>query len=203
MHDYAIFGHDRASVGRWLGFGSILISGGINQFFIKLSAVSGWEAFTKGTVTVGIVYMVLHWLFNKWAWNKAPYIDIPDLTGIWEVDGKTLDESGNTKYPWEGELDIEQNWKQISVNVKTRKSRSKSYTATLMKRSGVRGGWVLSYSYKNEPNLDQIHELQGHKGYCEIEFNSELTHAEATYFNSGGRKTYGIMSIKRAQHDRL
>ncbi|EIU6830913.1 pancortin-3 [Vibrio parahaemolyticus] len=197
MHDYAIFGHDRANVGRWLGFASILIAGGFNQLVIELSEVSGWEAFTKGTLTVGLVYMGLHWLFNKWIWKKAPYLDIPDLNGIWQIAGNTLDENGDAKYTWNGELDIEQNWKQISVNIKTNKSKSQSYTATLMKRSGVRGGWVLSYSYKNEPNLEQVHELNGHKGYCEIEFNSEMTVAEATYFNSGGRKTYGTMSIKR------
>jgi len=198
MHDYAIFGHDRAGIGRWLGLIAILVAGGVAQLASLLSNMTGWEAFTKGSVTVGVVYFGLHWLFNKWIW-KVQFFNIPDLNGVWKVDGRTLDEEGNNKYEWPAELDIEQNWKQISINIKTSKSQSESYTATLFKRSGVRGGWVLSYSYKNEPNLDQSHELSSHKGFCEIEFDKALKSAEGTYFNSGGRKTYGLMSLERGQ----
>lgn len=196
MHDYAIFGHDRAAIGRWLGFIAILAAGGVAQLTNLLANLTGWEAFTKGSVTVGVAYFGLHWLFNKWGW-KIPFFKIPDLNGIWKVEGKTLDEDGHAKYEWLADLDIEQTWKQVSINIKTSKSQSESYTATLLKRNGVRGGWILSYSYKNEPNLDQIHELNSHKGFCEIEFGKDLQSAEGTYFNSGGRKTYGLMSIKR------
>lgn len=193
MHDYAIFGHDRAAIGRWLGVAAILIAGGVAQLTNLLSNLTGWEAFTKGSVTVGVVYLGLHWLFNKWGW-KIPFFKIPDLNGVRKIEGKTLD--GNVKYEWFADLDIEQTWKQVSINIKTSQSQSESYTATLLKRNGIRGGWVLSYSYKNEPNLDQIHELNAHKGFCEIEFGKDLKSAEGTYFNSGGRKTYGLMSIK-------
>ncbi|MUK71467.1 pancortin-3 [Aliivibrio fischeri] len=200
MHDYAIFGHDRASIGRWLGFISILAAGGLAQLGILLSNITGWEAFTKGSVTVGVAYFGFHWFFNRWIW-KIPFFNIPNLNGVWSVKGRTLDENGNSKYEWPAELGIQQDWKQISINIKTEKSQSQSYTATLMKRNGVRGGWILSYSYKNEPSLQQIHELNAHKGYCEIEFDQKLGDGEGTYFNSGGRKTYGLMSIVRVKDD--
>lgn len=200
MHDYAIFGHDRAGVGRWLGLVSILVAGGAAQLASLLVGITGWEAFTKGSVTVGVAYFGAHWLFNHWLW-KLPIFNIPDLNGVWLVNGRTIDESGNVKHEWPAELDIEQNWKQISINIKTKNSQSESYTATLKRRSGARGGWILSYSYKNEPNLDQVHELKSHKGYCEIEFSKDITTAEGTYFNSGGRKTYGLMTIKRTNND--
>lgn len=197
MHEYAVFGHDRANIGRWLGLIAILISGGITQLSSLLTSMTGWEAFSKGTVTVGVIYFVIHWAFNKWAW-KIPFFKIPNLNGVWKVSGQTLDEDSNTKYNWLADLDIEQNWKQISINIKTEKSQSESYTATLLKRNGVRGGWVLSYSYKNDPNLNQIHELNSHKGFCEIEFNKDLKLAEGTYFNSAGRRTYGLMSLRES-----
>ncbi len=200
MHEYAIFGHDRAGVGRWLGVAAILIAGGVAQLLSWLSSISGWEAFTKGSVTAGVVYFGLHYIFNRWAW-KVPLSSIPDLNGAWNVSGTTLDENGGAKYEWSAALDIEQNWKKISINVKTADSRSASYTATLLKRHGVRGGWILSYSYKNEPNLDKIHELSPHKGYCEIEFDKNLGFAEGAYFNSGGRKSYGLMTLKRDKDD--
>lgn len=194
MHDYAVFGHDRSSIGRWLGLLAILIAGGISQLTAKLANMTNWEAFSKATITTGVIYFILHWLFNKWVW-RLPFFEIPNLNGVWEVSGKTLGDNGDVKYEWPAILDIEQNWKQISINIKTSKSQSQSYTATLLKKHGIRGGWVLSYSYKNEPNLDKSHELNSHKGFCEIEFDKEFTIAKGTYFNSNGRRTYGLMDI--------
>lgn len=197
MHDYAIFGHDRANIGRWLGFAAIAIAGGVGQFLTTLTNLTGWSAFSSITVTTGIVYLLLHWIFNKWVWKKTPWLDIPDLTGVWSVDGKTLTEDGQAKYEWTAKLDINQTWKQILVGIETASSQSESYTATLVKRHGARGGWVLSYSYRNEPNLEQSHELNAHKGFCEVEIDKDLKIGKATYFNSGGRRTYGIMHLTK------
>lgn len=32
MHDYAIFGHNRSSIGRWLDVASIVINGSVTSF---------------------------------------------------------------------------------------------------------------------------------------------------------------------------
>lgn len=194
MHDYAIFGHDRTTIGRFLGIGSILLASGISQILEKAYELTKWEPFTAAVITAGIIYFALHWLFNEMAW-KVNFFKIPDLNGTWEVTGKTLDENGETKYGWEAEIDIEQTWKDISISLRTENSQSSSYTATLLKRPGKDKGWILSYSYKNDPNLEQSHELNSHKGFCEIEFDHELKTAKATYFNSNGRRSYGIMSL--------
>ncbi|MFT4803976.1 MAG: hypothetical protein ACI9YE_001173 [Psychroserpens sp.] len=196
MHDYAIFGHDRAAIGRWLGFGAISISGGITQLFTIASNLSGLEAFTKITITTGLIYFSLHWLFNKWVW-KIPLFKVPDLNGTWLVKSKTLNEDGSTRFNWNGEIGVEQDWKKISLHLKTKDSQSNSYTATLSKRDGPTGGWLLSYSYRNEPELEQIHELNLHKGFCEIEFDKELTLGRSSYFNSAGRRTFGVMDLTR------
>ena len=42
MHDYAIFGHDRAGIGRWLGLIAILVAGGVAQLASLLSNMTGW-----------------------------------------------------------------------------------------------------------------------------------------------------------------
>ncbi|MDN3403249.1 MULTISPECIES: pancortin-3 [unclassified Pseudoalteromonas] len=198
MHDYAVFGHDRSTIGRWLGFISIALSGGVAQLLAIASNLSGIEAFTKATITTGVVYFLLHWIFNKWVW-KISFFEVPNLNGEWELKGQTLNDDGTTKFDWEGSIGIEQTWKNIQVHLKTKNSQSESYTATLSKRFGPTGGWLLSYSYKNEPEIEQSHELNSHKGYCEVEFNKELTVGKASYFNSAGRKTFGVMSLKRIQ----
>lgn len=198
MHDYAVFGHDRSAIGRWLGFISIAFSGGIAQVLAIASNLSGIDAFAKATITTGIVYFVFHWIFNKWVW-KISFFEVPNINGTWELKGQTLNDDGTTKYDWEGCIGIEQTWTSILIHLKTKNSQSESYTATLSKRSGPTGGWLLSYSYKNEPEIEQSHELNSHKGYCEVEFNKELTVGKASYFNSAGRKTFGVMNLKRVK----
>ena len=200
MHDYAIFGHDRAAVGRWLGFAAILIAGGISQMLTYAFTLTGIQAFTKATITTGIIYLFLHWLFNKYAW-KIPILKLPDLNGTWNINGKTLDEEGNIIYKWHGTVGIEQTWKQLLIHLQTSQSQSNSYTATLSKRHGPTGGWLLSYSYKNEPEVTVSHELNPHSGYCEIELDIKLTNGNASYFNSRGRRTFGVMKLERKQDD--
>ncbi len=195
MHDYAVFGHSRTTIGRWLGVSSIVFSGAIYSFLVWFHQLTGFHVFA-GTLTTATVYFILHWIFNKYVW-KLPFFKIPDLNGVWSVRGTTLDENSCAKYEWEADIDIEQNWEQIVICLKTKQSSSNSYTATLSKCNGSREGWLLSYSYNNNPNVDQYHELNSHKGYCEILFNKEITNGVAAYFNSNGRRTFGRMELNR------
>lgn len=196
MHDYAIFGHDRVSIGRWLGVASILVAGAISQVFAYANSMTGLEAFGKATITTGLVYFGLHWLFNKFVW-KLKILEVPDLSGEWVVVGRTLDEFGGVKHNWGGEIGIEQNWKQILIHLKTETSQSWSYTATISKRNSPLGGWLLTYSYSNDPEVESSHELSTHKGYCEAEINKDLTMGKIRYFNHSGRNTFGVIDIKR------
>ena len=198
MHDYAIFGHDRAKIGRWLGVASIAISGGISQLFVHIYALTGIKAFTA-TITTAVIYFILHWIFNKYIW-KLPFFEIPNLSGKWEIIGKTLEEDGGVKYDWTAKIGIEQNWKEIIITLKTDKSQSYSQTATIEKRRGF-DGWLLSYSYKNEPFTEQCHELNSHKGYCQIEFDKDIAKGDASYFNNNGRRTFGIMKLVKVTDD--
>lgn len=196
MHDYAIFDHDRSRVGRWLGVAAVLLAGGIAQLLSYAQDASGFTAFTKATITTGAAYFGLHFLFNKFLW-KLPFFNIPDISGKWLIEGKTLEEDGSTRWDWSAEVGIEQDWKTILIHLKTSKSQSYSYTASISKRHGPVGGWQLNYSYRNEPEINQIHELSAHKGYCEVQLDSALTHGTASYFNSGGRRTFGTMKFSR------
>jgi SMODS-associating 2TM, beta-strand rich effector domain len=196
MHDYAVFGHDRAAIGRWLGVASIILAGGIAQICAYANNLTGTDAFTKATITTGVVYFALHWVFNKMAW-KIKCFEIPNVNGKWKLSGQTLNDDGSTRFDWDGEIGIEQTWKSISIHLKTKNSQSQSYTATLSKRFGPTGGWLLSYSYRNQPELEQSHELNAHKGYCEIEFDNTFNKGKASYFNSGGRKTFGVMNLTK------
>lgn len=196
MHDYAVFGHNRASIGRWLGIASVILTGAISSLISWVYELTGFQAITGVAVTTGVVYFGLHLLFNKFAW-KIPFFKIPNLSGLWKVAGATLTENGEIKYQWDAEIDIEQTWEKIVICLKTENSISESYTATLAKANGSQAGWRLSYSYSNNPNIEQSHELYSHRGYCELLIDKSLESATAAYFNSNGRRTFGKMELTR------
>lgn len=196
MHDYAIFNHNRASIGRWLGVIALMLSGAITQCLVYVYSLTQVEAIAHTTITIGAIYFGLHWIFNNVVWKKISQFGIPNLNGKWEVQGKTLNEDGTTKFDWDGIIGIEQTWEKIAIHQQTETSQSHSYTATIEKINGL-GGWLLSYSYGNDPYLEQQHELQSHKGYCQIQFDKKLKTARANYFNRQGRQTYGTMQLDK------
>ncbi|MDG9730337.1 pancortin-3 [Ignatzschineria sp. RMDPL8A] len=196
MHDYAIINHNRASVGRWLGVASLLLSYLISLGLLKLAKISFFENSFNFTVSTGILYWLVYTFFNKFLW-KIPLFKLPNIQGVWSINGKTIDQNGQTLYEWSGELDIEQAWDKIAIVLKTDQSESKSYTATLRKESGSKGGWILYYSYKNEPDINEQGSLSMHKGYCEITFNENNETASGSYFNNFGRYTFGVLDLKK------
>lgn len=196
MHDYAIFGHSRASIGRWLGVISVILTGAVSSLLVWLYQTTKIEMLTTAIATPAIIYFILHYIFNKYAW-KIPIFTIPDINGTWAVTGETLNEDGGTRYNWSAEIDIEQTWEKICITLKTAQSSSESYTATLGKKPGTKSGWILHYSYTNNPNFDQYQELNSHKGYCELIFDKNLKSGEAAYFNSNGRRTFGKMTLNK------
>lgn len=189
MHSYAIHNHDRTTIGRVIATASIFVAGGVSALLTQ----AYFAGFALGSISTGLVYLLLDFLFTKFGW-KAKFLNLPNLSGKWRVEGKTLDEDSQIRFEWNATLVINQTWKEILISLKTDQSRSNSYTAYLTKRNE---GWLLSYSYQNEPNADQYNELQQHKGMCELIFDLDNSAAEGSYFNSSGRKTFGTMMLTR------
>lgn len=200
LHEYAIFDHSRANIGRLLGITSMILASSITALLAGLYAKTEIPLFAGASVTSAIVYTGLHWAFNKFGWKQKLFQlfwEVPDLNGVWQIVGKTLDENDNVVHNWFGTLDIEQKWEKISISLKTETSQSFSYTATITKVPGNHGGWLLHYSYDNKPFTGNYKELNGHSGYCEAFFNVNLDSANASYFNSRGRNTFGSMTITK------
>ena len=203
MHDYAIFNHSRANIGRFLGIGSMVISSSITSAMVAISTWTGNSIYAGAGVTAAAIYLGCHWFFNRTLW-KLKWFEIPNIQGVWIVRGESLHEGenksnheDNVRFHWEGELDIAQKWEKISITQETSQSKSESYTATLEKCTKTTGGSILHYSYKNFPKTGEHHELKGHGGYCEITFDEEAKTAVASYFNSSGRRTFGKMYLTK------
>lgn len=203
-HEYAVIGHSRATVGRFLGIAAGLASSGLAVLIATLIAwAQDWgfvqtRAFWALPLTAAIFYSLGHLAFDKWAWRTwviHKMLGIPDLRGKWDCVGETIDPTtGAVLHNWASEVTISQGWEKLRVYSQTSTSRSHSVAASIVVEEDV--GYILMYSYRNEPRPGEP-ELKAHFGYAEWHVAADGQSADATYFNGGGRYTGGRMKLTR------
>lgn len=203
-HEYSMIGHSRATIGRWLGVVSGMAAGAVTTLAgsALMGHIMGWVSLQEHPVSIPVsaatFYVVGHFCFDRWLWKKSwvqKLLGIPDLNGKWQCAGETLDPgSGVATYHWAARVTITQTWEKIKVHLETATSRSHSVAASIVKNDDV--GFVLMYSYRNEPKPGEP-ELKAHIGYCELHVETSQSRATGTYFNSGGRLTYGRMTLTK------
>lgn len=198
FHPYAIFDHKRQTVGRILGVMSFVLGPVLSSLILGLQAITEYKFLASFVISSGVVYGILHWVFDNVLWRCSLIgntLSIPNYSGGWGVVGETVGEGGDIIFNWEAMISISQKWDAISIQLKTAQSESYSYTANTLKLPD--GRWQVSYSYSNKPNLNQVHELNAHNGFCELVFDLKNGTATGTYFNSHGRRTSGNMTLLR------
>lgn len=201
-HEYSVLGGlNRAAIGRYLSIAASAIAAGLGTLAAwlidlgkKLGIVEHVPALVLWPLTAGLIYMALYWLFEShiWKWGKlAHLLKVPDLSGIWDCEGRTLSDGGSI---WVGEVTIVQSWDKLRVRLRTGQSGSNSVAAALVYDQA--DGFRLLYNYKNEPRIGEI-ELRSHRGSAELVFAPDLQSAEGEYFNGHGRYTYGKVKLTR------
>ena len=203
-HEYSVIGVDRTAIGRYLGTtASLLTTMAVALITFCYGLLKRFEIFDADAnlivlpLGVAFFYFVIHMVFNKWIWRckcAQALLGVPNLNGVWECYGSTIDKDGKTMHEWTAKVIISQTWEKICVYLEAGQSKSRSKSASLIKEPGR--GYVLMYSYQNEPRIGEP-ELQTHVGYCELHLSEDLTTAEGDYFNNKGRITFGRMSLKR------
>ena len=201
-HEYSVIGHNRSTIGRYLGSVAAVIAAGSATAASALSGLAasiGLPAWAQVAIVLPIsaslAYTSVYWVFNRYGWRQAcRLLQIPDIGGVWDCEGRTLAEDGSVKFEWKAEVTISQSWEKIAVDLKTRQSGSYSISAALLPKAD--GSWLMLYSYRNEPRAGEP-ELNAHAGYCEMLFAKGLQQAEGDYFNARGRGTFGRMTLTR------
>jgi len=205
-HEYAIIGHSRTNIGRTLGtIAGILatLAALAASTALHLAERLGWANGMPRVIlfplTASVFYPIGHLIFNKWIWRwdwVCSLLGIPNLSGTWDCIGQTDGGAGpGVNSQWSGILRITQTWEKIRVYLDAQgSSGSKSVSASLLNEPGR--GFVLMYSYRNEPGISQK-EMKPHIGYCEIVFEEDLSSAKGEYFNNKGRVTFGHMTLRR------
>lgn len=203
-HEYAVIGHSRATVGRFLGIGAGLVSSLLAVLIATaITYAESWgflqaRAYWTLPLTAAIFYTLGHLVFDKWAWRTWLVhfvLNIPDLRGKWDCVGETIDpKTGAVTCNWTAEVTISQGWEKIRIYLQTTESRSRSVAASIIVEDDV--GYILMYSYRNEARPGEP-ELKAHHGYAEWHIALDGSSADATYFNGGGRYTGGRMKLTR------
>lgn len=201
-HEYAVIGHKRSEVGRWIGLASIMAAPLITYPLTLASQLSFLSESLQAklatfTLSTGFVYLVLYWIFNKYGWrwlNKL--LDIPDLSGKWQVHGVTLEQKGEVPSEWQREMTISQKWDRMAIELHSGPSSSYSESASILVKHN--NETRLSYSYQNHPRPGEP-DLYKHQGFCELVFDPDCRSAEGHYVNSQGRHTYGKLILKKIE----
>lgn len=200
-HEYSVMGGaNRASVGRLLSLAASAISGILVfaiLYTVDLAKQFGWNANVPPTllslVGAGAVFGILYWVLNKWAW-KWPgvglLLKVPDISGTWDCQGKTIAADGSTKFEWSAEVVIVQSWDKLRIRLATETSGSSSISAALA--HDTVDGFVLLYHYRNDPRPEAV-ELKTHTGCSVMTIAKDLRSADGEYFTGRGRMTFGVM----------
>lgn len=204
-HEYALLGGiNRAKVGRYISLAAASVSG--VMVFVLLALIDVAHRFNipanlpptvLSLAGAGTVFAVLYWLFDRfvWRWSKiASVLKVPDLSGDWNCEGRSLRSDGAVDVAWNGTVTIVQTWDKLRVRLKTDQSGSNSITAAVLYDSA--DGYRLLYNYRNEPRIEEPN-LQGHVGFADLVFGRDLKTAEGPYFNGHGRFTFGTMKLTR------
>lgn len=204
-HEYTVLGGvKRAIVGRYLSAIAAAVSAGVVLILlwsVDIAAKFGVHASLPPSVLslvgAGAVFTILYWILDRYAWRwsvVAKLLKVPDISGEWACQGETIKTDSVPGYIWQARITIVQSWDKIRVRLKTEQSGSNSNSAALV--CDEIDGYRLFYSYKNDPKIGEL-ELNGHRGFAEITFSTDLTSGEGEYFNGHGRYTFGKMTLKR------
>lgn len=204
-HEYSVLGGmNRAAIGRYLSIAASLIASGLGAAVVSLIELSkklGFSGDVPGLVlwplTAGLIYTVLYWWFESQIWKQsklAALLKVPNLAGVWQCEGQTINPDKTPGYIWTGEVTIIQSWDKLRVHLKTAQSGSNSVAAALVHDQAE--GYRLLYNYRNIPNIDEA-DLAGHKGAAELIFSTDLKTAHGEYFNGHGRYTFGTLKLTR------
>ena len=202
-HEYSVLNHSRSSIGRYIGaIAATLAAASVGVATATAGYLSSLGLSVLGQNLVGaalsasIAYMAIHWAFDKFGWKRTCwFMRFPNIDGIWACVGETRADDGSVTYNWAATITISQTWEKLRIHLQTNQSASNSVSAALVPEPD--GGWILLYSYRNEPRVGEPPELESHLGYCEMHFRPGLKAAEGDYFTARGRRTSGRMALTR------
>jgi len=204
-HEYLVLGGvNRAQVGRYLTRTASVVSGVLVWALLQTVDIAkelglgvNLPPVALSLLGAGTVYAGLYLLFRKRIW-RLPWVmrwlKVADLSGVWSCEGSPFARPESKATAWTATVTITQDWDRFRVHLKTAQSASNSIVAALT--IDPIEGYVLLYSYRNEPKPGE-EELSVHRGFAKLVFDRDLQRAEGDYFTGDGRHSSGTMTLRR------
>ena len=191
MHPYSLDN----SVRQYVYVGIAVIAILAPQYIEQLRVIFGLSEVYAVTVSFGLIYGILFFIIDKYAWKLLTYIDlIPNLNGNWKAKGKSSykDEDGEP-FTYDMDVKIKQTLTKLEVYTITKDSISKSKMASIELDNAQA---ILKYTFENVPKNMSNDELQRHPGLVElqIETNDKMS---GDYFSGKHRLRYGELNLER------
>ena len=172
MHTYALkCGRGRAFF--LLAAASIFIAPWLARALETVEVLSGLDL---GAPSAAIVFSVLFFISDRWAWR------VPVLRAILGADGLSIagdydiDFVSGQPYPgrWPATLRVRQRWTSLSIVTRMATGRSSSYSTSAAVDVQGDGRVRVRYSYINEPQPGIADDdMKDHVGAAEIDFVGE------------------------------
>lgn len=196
MHPYATDSDERKKVPLYLGVTATIGAWVLPKLLLWMHLTVPW--WFEAPSVMGM-YMALHGAFDAWLWRwggrRLGCIRVPDLNGEWLFEVRS---SFQPTVPVSARVTIHQNWRGMSIRLKTDQSSSASVIAALLTNDP--NEFVLSYEFVNTPRQGAPATMHVHRGSAEIRFpKGNVTTIEGTgeYYSGRDRQNQGTLEVSR------
>ncbi|MEA9562236.1 hypothetical protein MUG10_01895 [Xanthomonas prunicola] len=204
-HEYVVLGGiNRAQIGKYLARTASIVSGLLVWTLLQavdiakgLGLSANLPPVVLSLLGAGTVYAVLYLIFRRWIWRiplVMQWLKVADLSGTWICEGHPFPRPDSHAVNWKGTMTITQDWDRVRIHLDAGLSKSNSDVAGLV--SDPIEGFVLLYSYRNEPKAGEI-QLNAHRGFARLVFAKDMKSGNGDYFTGDGRHSSGNFTLRK------
>ncbi|MCS3901727.1 hypothetical protein [Methanococcus voltae] len=194
MHNYGLSNNIRAQVNFYIVIASVISSYILNEFVQYI--IGSWDIpCLTVVVSLALVYKIYSWLWNNHIWKYkivSKITNIPNFTGVWKGNGISSYEENGSRKEYSINIEINQNFNDISIHLRANDSESESTFAYVRNEDILHK--VLYYGYKNKRH--DLKDMQFHDGTTTLKIISE-NKIEGFYYTSREPQTKGYFNLKK------
>lgn len=192
MHNYSVDTKERIKILAYMGIASVFIRVLLNDIIKKYIPVIE-------PVDTLFIFSILYGFYNYFLWKFAKYVPFldstPNFNGVYEGGLFSSHHEYKTEIP--AQIIVKQNWTKMLITLKTKTSKSCSKTGSIITKTKCDP--TLLYFYQNDPNIDSDKSFEIHYGTCEHSWDKDKNSFDASYYSGRGRKTDGIIKLKKVK----
>lgn len=201
-HTYSTDSPERQQIPFFIAAAAVACAYGISHILEGYGIdAPGWLSPLDTMTFYGLFYWLFDGIIWKWGWvHRIKITHIPDLSGEWSgvVDPTpTGGVSAGLVVRTDITLSIRQTWTRMLVTGRTKQSRSRSLTATLV----VLDECSVSYEYLSEPLASAAPTMHMHRGTARLSLSNDGTVLEGEYYSGRGRQNVGIIRLTRPSEE--